>query len=76
MKVIRIEPGHEPRVVDIPARKIEKALDDLVHEEVLPVAGTMSLSALRDDKVGITLCRLNELFVHRLEHVEIALNDH
>ena len=47
MKVIRIEPGREPRVVDIPARRIEKALDDLVHEEVLPIAGTMSLSALR-----------------------------
>ena len=49
MKVIRIEPGREPRVVDIPARRIEKALDDLVHEEVLPIAGTMSLSTLRDD---------------------------
>lgn len=49
MKVIRIEAGHEPRVLDIPARTIEKALDDLVHEEVLPIAGTMSLSALRDD---------------------------
>ena len=49
MKAIRIEPSKEPRVVDIPARTIEKALDDMVHEEVLPVAGTMSLSALRDD---------------------------
>ena len=49
MKAIRIEPGKEPRVVDITARTIEKALDDMVHEEVLPIEGTMSLSALRTD---------------------------
>jgi hypothetical protein len=49
MKAIRIEPGKEPRVVDILARTIEKALDDMVHEEVLPIEGTMSLSALRTD---------------------------
>jgi hypothetical protein len=49
MKAIRIEPGKEPRVVDVLARTIEKALDDMVHEEVLPIEGTMSLSALRTD---------------------------
>ena len=49
MKAIRIEPGKEPRVVDVLARTIEKALDDMVHEEVLPLEGTMSLSALRTD---------------------------
>ena len=50
MKAIRIEPGKEPRVVDILARTIEKALDDMVHEEVLPIEGTMSLSALDTDQ--------------------------
>lgn len=49
MKAIRIEPGKKPRVVDVSARTIEKALDDMVHEEVLPIEGTMSLSALRTD---------------------------
>ena len=49
MKAIRIEPGKEPRVVDVLARTVEKALDDMVHEEVLPIEGTMSLSALRTD---------------------------
>jgi len=55
MKVIRIEPGREPRVVDIPARRIEKALDDLVHEEVLPIAGTMngSAPALRSSSTSV-----------------------
>ena len=51
MKAIRIEPGKEPRVVDITARTIEKALDDMVHEEVLPIEGTMSLSALDTDQL-------------------------
>ena len=49
MKARRIEPGKEPRVVDVLARTIEKALDNMVHEEVLPIEGTMSLSALRTD---------------------------
>ncbi len=49
MKAIRIKPGKEPRVVDVSARTIEKALDDMVHEEVLPIEGAMSLSALRTD---------------------------
>ena len=49
MKVVQIEPGSEPVVVDLSARTIEKRLDCLIHEEVLPIDGTMSLSALRTD---------------------------
>lgn len=49
MKTVRIEPGSQPRVVDINPRAIEKPMDDMVHEEVLPIAGTMSLSALCED---------------------------
>ena len=49
MKVVQIEPGKEPTVVDLSPRTIEKYLDGLIHEEVLPIEGTMSLSALRTD---------------------------
>ena len=49
MKVVQIEPGIDPIVVDLSARTIEKRLHGLIHEEVLPVDGTMSLSALRTD---------------------------
>ena len=50
MKVVQIEPGSEPVVVDLSARTIEKRLDCLIHEEVLPIEGTMSLSALDTDQ--------------------------
>ena len=76
MKAIRIEPGKEPRVVDVLARTIEKALDDMVHEEVLPIEGTMSLSALRTDGLesndlmaertgddGMRICRRNRSMI-------------
>ena len=49
MKVIQIEPGNDPVVVDLSPRTIEKRLHGLIHEEVLPIEGTMSLSALRTD---------------------------
>ena len=49
MLTIRIEPDLEPRVVDLPVRTIERVLREIIHEEELPVEGTMSLSALRDD---------------------------
>lgn len=49
MKVVQIEPGKDPSVVDLSVRTIEKKLHDLIHEEVLPIEGTMSLSALRTD---------------------------
>lgn len=49
MKVIRIEPSKEPRLMDALPRTIERHLDGLIHEEELPIEGTMSLSALRTD---------------------------
>ena len=49
MKVIRIEPGCDPVTVDVTIRQIELDLNNLIYEEVLPVEGTMSLSALRTD---------------------------
>ena len=51
MKVVQVEPGKEPIVVDISVRTIEKRLHGLIHEEVLPVEGTMSLSALDTDQL-------------------------
>ena len=49
MMTIRIEPDMEPRVVDLPVRTIERVLREIIHEEELPVEGTMSLSALQTD---------------------------
>ena len=49
MLTIRIEPDLEPRVVDLPVRAIERTLREIIHEEELPVEGTMSLSALLTD---------------------------
>ena len=49
MKVVQIVPNQEPVVVDLSARTIENRLHGLIHEEVLPIEGTMSLSALRTD---------------------------
>jgi len=51
MKVVQIQPGKEPVVVDLSARTIEKRLHNLIHEEVLPIEGTMSLSALDTDQL-------------------------
>jgi len=51
MKVVQIEPGRNPVVVDISVRTIEKRLHGLIHEEVLPIEGTMSLSALDTDQL-------------------------
>lgn len=52
MKVVQIEPGRDPTVVDLSARTIEKRLQGLIHEEVLPIEGTMSLSALNTDQLA------------------------
>ena len=49
MKVVQIKPGRDPTVVDLSVRTIEKRLQGLIHEEALPIEGTMSLSALRTD---------------------------
>ena len=38
--------------------------------------GLLVVAALRDDEVGIALCRLDELFVHGLQDVEIAVEHH
>ena len=50
MKVVQITPGMEPVVVDLSAHTMEKRLHNLIHEEVLPIEGTMSLSALDTDQ--------------------------
>ena len=51
MKVVQITPGMEPVVVDLSAHTMEKRLHNLIHEEVLPIEGTMSLSALDTDQL-------------------------
>ena len=34
------------------------------------------VSSLRDDEVGISFCRFNKLFVHRFQHIKVAVDDH
>ena len=53
MKVIEIRPNKEPRVVDLAPRTIERQLNEMIHEEALPIDGTMSLSALRTDGLAL-----------------------
>lgn len=52
MTVIRIEPGADPQLLSIPTRSVERQLSNMIHEEELPVEGTMSLSTLKTD--GLT----------------------
>ena len=49
MTVIRIEPGADPQLLSIPTRSVERQLSNMIHEEELPVEGTMSLSTLKTD---------------------------
>lgn len=49
MRVIEVRTDHNPRVINISARTIENRMNNQVHEEVLPIEGTMSLSALKTD---------------------------
>ena len=49
MTVIRIEKGADPQLLSIPTRTVERQLSNMIHEEELPVEGTMSLSTLKTD---------------------------
>ena len=49
MVLIRIEPGADPQLLNIPTRTVERQLNNMIHEEELPVEGTMSLSTLKTD---------------------------
>ena len=49
MIAIKVEPGAEPLVLNIPVKAIERQLCNLIHEEELPIEGTMSLSALKTE---------------------------
>ena len=40
------------------------------------VDGLLVLSPLRNDEVGKTLRGFDELLVHGLEHLEVAVDDH